>query len=90
MEFEEGDLVWLKIDNIRTRRKTKKLDHRKIGPYIITAKIGTRAYKLELPETLAIHDVFHVGLLELAREATIEGQPEYAQGLVEADKEIKE
>jgi hypothetical protein len=57
---------------------------------MITAKIDTRAYKLELPETLAIHDVFHVGLLELAREATIEGQLEYAQGLVEADEEIEE
>ena len=57
---------------------------------MITAKVGTRAYKLELPETLAIHNMFHVGLLELAREATIEGQPEYAQGLVEADKEIEE
>jgi hypothetical protein len=56
---------------------------------MITAKIGTRAYKLELPKTLAIHDVFHMGLLELAREATIESQLEYAQRLVEADEEIK-
>jgi hypothetical protein len=40
---------------------------------MITAKIDIRAYKLELPEILAIHDVFHVGLLELARKATIEG-----------------
>jgi hypothetical protein len=90
MEFEEGDLVWLKTDNIRTRRKAKKLDHKKIGPFIITAKIGTRAYKLELPESLAIHDVFHVGLLELARESSIEGQPQYDQGLVEADEDAEE
>ena len=90
MEFEESDLVWLKTDNIRTRRKAKKLNHRKIGPYIIIAKVGIRAYKLELPETLAIHNMFHISLLELAREATIKGQPEYTQGLVEADKEIKE
>jgi hypothetical protein len=57
---------------------------------MITAKIDTRAYKLELPEILAIHDVFHVGLLELARKATIKGQLEYAQSLVEADEEIEE
>jgi hypothetical protein len=34
--------------------------------------------------------VFHVGLLELARKATIKGQLEYAQSLVEADEEIEE
>jgi hypothetical protein len=57
---------------------------------MITAKVSTRAYKLELPETLAIHDVFYVGLLELAKESTIEGQPVYEQGLVEAEKDTEE
>ena len=78
MEFEEGDLVWLKTDNIRTRRKAKKLDYRKIKPYIIIIKVGTRVYKLELPETLVIYNIFYISLLELAREITIKNQLEYA------------
>jgi hypothetical protein len=57
---------------------------------MITVKVSTRVYKLKLPETLVIHDVFHVGLLELTKELTIESQPMYKQGLVEAKKDIEE
>jgi hypothetical protein len=57
---------------------------------MITAKVSTRVYKLELPETLIIHDVFYVGLLELAKELTIKGQPMYEQGLVKAKEDIEE
>ena len=62
-EYKPGDQVWLEEDNIRTTRPTKKLDHRRYGPFQVEEKIGETSYRLELPETWAIHDVFNSRLL---------------------------
>jgi len=50
--------------NIKTTRPSKKLDYKKIGPFKILAKIGTSAYKLALPPSMAIHNPFYISLLE--------------------------
>ncbi len=64
-EFEVGDMVWLSGKNIRTKRPSKKLDHRFYGPYPVVERIGTQAYRLKLSQQVgSIHDVFHVLLLE--------------------------
>jgi hypothetical protein len=63
-EFEIGDKVWLNQQNIATDRPTLKLDYRRLGPFKITAKIGKRAYKLQLQKGMKIHNVFHVNMLE--------------------------
>jgi len=60
-----GDKVWLLPRNIRTTRPCKKLDYKKIGPFKILAKIGTSAYKLDLPASMRIHKTFHISLLKL-------------------------
>jgi len=59
-----GDMVWLLPRNIKTTRPSKKLDYKKIGPFKILAKIGTSAYKLALPPSMAIYNTFHISLLE--------------------------
>jgi hypothetical protein len=60
-----GDTVWLKRQNIRTTRPSGKLDLNQIGPYKIQERVGSRAYKLDLPATVKLHPVFHISLLEL-------------------------
>jgi len=62
--LQSGDMVWLLPRNIKTTRPSKKLDYKKIGPFEILAKIGTSAYKLALPPSMAIHNTFHISLLE--------------------------
>jgi len=62
--LQSGDMVWLLPRNIKTTRPSKKLDYKKIGPFKILAKIGTRAYKLALPPSMALHNTFHISLLE--------------------------
>jgi hypothetical protein len=69
-EFEIGDKVWLVATNIKTKRPMKKLDNKKVGPFTITDKISSHAYKLDLPKTMRIHNVFHVNLLSEAKEDT--------------------
>ncbi|GJX02583.1 hypothetical protein Tco_0186496 [Tanacetum coccineum] len=45
--------------------KRGKLNPRHIGPFKILAKVGTVAYRLELPEQLSIvHSTFHVSNLK--------------------------
>src|SRR5439155_7742007 len=54
---------WLLAKNIKTQRASKKLDDKKIGPYVVKEKISPFPYRLDLLKTLKIHDVFHVELL---------------------------
>jgi len=62
--LQSGDIVWLLPRNIKTTRPSKKLDYKKIGQVKILAKIGTSAYKLALPPSMAIQNTFHISLLE--------------------------
>jgi len=63
--LQQEDMVWLLPRNIRTTRPCRKLDYKKIGPFKILARIGTSAYKLDLPASMRIHNTFHISLLEL-------------------------
>ena len=62
--FEVGDLVMLRMKNIRTVRASQKLDHRYSGPFKVLAKVNDNAYKLELPEHFRIHDVINSSRLK--------------------------
>ena len=66
-EFEEGDMVFLKVKPKRSSLslgKFKKLSARYCGPYVIIKKISDQAYALQLPPHIKVHNVFHVSLLK--------------------------
>ena len=63
--FTEGKQVWLSGVHLCTDRSSKKLNHRHLGPFSICKKISDQTYQLNLSDTMKIHSVFHVSLLEL-------------------------
>jgi len=62
--YQVGDLVMLHGRNIKTRRPSKKLDHKNHGPFQIEKIVSALAVRLTLPRKWKIHNVFHVSLLE--------------------------
>jgi len=75
-----------------------KLSPRRYGPFKVVSQISKVAYKLELPSTWKIHDVFHASLLTPYKETDqhgpnfiepppdiLEGEPEW-----EVEKILKE
>ncbi|GJY99171.1 putative reverse transcriptase domain-containing protein [Tanacetum coccineum] len=68
LEFQVGDKVMLKVSpwkGVIRFGKRGKPNPRYIGPFKILAKVGTVAYRLELPEQLSIvHSTFHVSKLK--------------------------
>src|SRR5439155_19764400 len=74
VEYKVGDKVWLLSSNIHTQRLSKKLDWKRLSPYLILERIGTQAYRLQLPPSLRIHPVFHISLLDRYNKSDIPGR----------------
>jgi hypothetical protein len=73
-DIKVGDLVMIDARNMKIKRPSKKLDHKKIGAVKILKKIGTRAFRVELPTTIEDHNVFHVSLLKSYRKSKVPGR----------------
>ena len=80
--------MYLLIKNLRTKRKLKKLDYIKVGPFLIAERKGLTNYRLVLLKDTKIYPVFYVSLLELADlgttvQTTLYFQPEELEYKVE-------
>jgi hypothetical protein len=74
-----GDRVLLDARNIKTKRPSKKLDCKMIGPFVIEKRLSSSVYRLVLPKSWRIHPTFHIGLLEPYREPGKSGRKDIPQ-----------
>ncbi|GJY91999.1 hypothetical protein Tco_0507781 [Tanacetum coccineum] len=68
MEFQVADKVMLKVSPWKgfvRFGKREKLNPRYVGPFKVLEKVGSVAYKLELPKELnRVHNMFHLQFVE--------------------------
>jgi Chromo (CHRromatin Organisation MOdifier) domain len=76
--FSVGQKVWLEGMNLKTSHPTKKFTPKRYGPFPITDVISLVVYRLTLPLSWKIHNVFHVSLLTPYKE-TEEHGPNFAE-----------
>jgi hypothetical protein len=63
MTLVVGDKVWQSAKYIQTARPLMKLDYKRLSPFKVTKVINRNDYRLELPYSWKVHNVFHVSLL---------------------------
>ena len=83
--YQVGDLVMLNGRNIKTRRPSKKLDHKNHGPFQVEKVVSPLAVRLTLPRKWNIHNVFDVSLLEPYRISKYRAPPDPSKVLRKAD-----
>ncbi|MCO5583084.1 hypothetical protein L7F22_036991 [Adiantum nelumboides] len=83
------DWALLRFDKARLRQKKEKeeLSMRYYGPFQITEQINDISFRLKLPDTWKIHNVFHVNLWKTFGDVPDDGEPD-EQPEVEANEEI--
>jgi hypothetical protein len=71
--YKQGDQVWLEATNLRFPHQKTKLLPKCYGPFKVTKEISPVAFRLELPASWNIHNVFHASLLSPYTETAAHG-----------------
>jgi len=72
--FSVGSKVWLEGTNLRLPSNiTPKLSPRRYRPFKVVSQVSKVAYRLRLPPSWKIHDIFHASLLTPYKETEQHG-----------------
>ncbi len=64
-QLKERNKIYLLTRNLKTKKKSKKLNHVKVESFFIKIVKRLVNYELDLPKNARVFLVFHVLLLEL-------------------------
>jgi hypothetical protein len=89
--FVTGNKVWLDSCNLKINVKSKKLAPKRYGPFEIVKQVSPVAYKIKLPTSMKIHDVFHIDLLIPYTETEAYGEmhPHPLPELIDGEEEYE-
>ncbi len=70
-QLKKGDKVYLLTKNWKVKPpRMKKLDHIKVGPFLVEEKTGPVNVRLQLPRDAQVHPNFHISMIEPADHET--------------------
>ena len=59
--YQPGDKFYLDASDISTTWLSRKLSHRRLGPYVIDKQVSWNVYRLKLPDSMChLHPVFNM------------------------------
>jgi hypothetical protein len=89
--FYEGKKVWLEETNLKTTHLTAKLSNKRHGHFLVTKVVSPVVFKLWLPASWKIHDIFHASLLSPYKETEKHSKnfEEHPPDLIEGETEYK-
>ena len=89
--WRTGDKVWLEATHLRINYPSRKLAPKRLGPFEILQVLSPLTYRLKLPPTWKIHDVFHASLLSSYKETSTHGPnfPSPPPDLINSEEEYE-
>jgi hypothetical protein len=73
VDFEKGDLVWVKNKTWITDRPSRKIANQRDGPYEILEKVGN-SYRIKFPQSIKVHPIIPPNRLRKAAQDPLPGQ----------------
>ena len=89
--WKTGDRIWLEATHLRINYPSRKLAPKRLGPFEILQVLSPLTYRLKLPPTWKIHNVFHASLLSSYKETPTHGPnfPSPPPDLVNSEEEYE-
>ena len=69
-QLKERNKVYLFTKNLRTRKSSKKLNHVKVGSFLVKKTKRLVNYKLDLPKNAKVFPIFYISLLKSINSIT--------------------
>lgn len=85
-DYQEENMIWLSIKNIKTKKSFKKLNWKMIDFYKIK-KILNASCQLKLSSSMNTHDTFHIFLLKKISNDSISRQKQSSSSIVMNENE---
>ena len=64
IDYKPGDKVYINTEHLPSVRQSRKLEKKFYGPYQIVKKVGQLAYRIKIPTSWRVYNVFNESLLK--------------------------